>query len=204
MADRPILIGKFLSPYVRRVGITLTCYGFAFERLVVSAVTDREVRERYNPTGRVPALVLPGGETLIDSAAIIDHFDERAGDGSLVPPRGPERRRVLQQIALATGTIDRLMGANAERRRPPDKHMPERLEAQHTAALAGFEALEGMLDGASWFGEAMGQGDLTAAVALSFADHVFPGLVDPTRVPALDAMRARCEATEPFRACAID
>ena len=33
----------------------------------------------HNPLGRIPALVLDDGETLIDSGAIVDHLDETYG-----------------------------------------------------------------------------------------------------------------------------
>ncbi len=201
---RPLLIGKYLSPYVRRVGITLTHHGIEFDRLALSAIDDQVARERYNPTGRVPAVVLTSGKTLIDSAAILDYFDDLAGDNALVPRHGEDRRAVLQDIALATGTIDRLMAANAERRRPADRQIPERLDRLKSQSVSGFNALEQSLAGREWFGKQMCQSDITAAVALTFADRIFPGLVRPDRIPALDAMRARCEATPSFTACAID
>ncbi|MEO1105190.1 MAG: glutathione S-transferase family protein [Pseudomonadota bacterium] len=204
MTAAPRLIGKFLSPYVRRVGITLTHYGVPFERLILSAIDDEAERRRHNPTGRVPALILPDGDTLIDSAAIIDHFDERAGALALTPREGSARRHDLLRIAVATGTIDKLMAANAERRRPPDRQMADRLAALHEAALGGFADMERALAGRPWFAQQMRQGDLTSAVALTFADHIFPELVDHTEVPTLHAMRLTCEASDAFAACAID
>ncbi|MEM8663092.1 MAG: glutathione S-transferase family protein [Pseudomonadota bacterium] len=204
MTAAPRLIGKFLSPYVRRVGITLTHYGVPFERLILSAIDDEAERRRHNPTGRVPALILPDGETLIDSAAIIDHFDERAGPAALTPCEGPTRRHDLQRIAVASGTIDKLMAANAERRRPPERQMASRLASLHEAALSGFAEMERALAGRAFFADEMRQGDLTSAVALTFADHIFSGLVDPAKVPALHAMRLTCEASDAFTACAID
>ncbi|MEM9223152.1 MAG: glutathione S-transferase family protein [Pseudomonadota bacterium] len=204
MSDRPILIGKFLSPYVRRVGITLTHYGVAFDRLPFSAIDDREERERYNPLGRVPALALSDGRTLVDSAAIIDHFDELAGDDALTPQHGSERVRVLQQVAISTGTIDKLMAANAERRRPAERQMSDRLALLKSQALAGFDALEALLGGQAFFGTRFAQGDLTASVALSFANHIFPDLVDPKRFPALSAQSTEREGSKLYQECAID
>lgn len=198
------LIGKFLSPYVRRVGITLTHYGVPFERLILSAIDDEEERRRHNPTGRVPALILPDGVALIDSAAIIDHFDEQAGPAALTPREGSARWYDLQRIAVATGTIDKLMAANAERRRPPERQMADRLAGLQEAALSGFAEMERALCGRAWFAEQMRQGDLTSAVALTFADHIFPGLVDLAEVPAVHDLRSRCEASDAFAACAID
>ena len=72
----PLLFGKFLSPYVRRVGVSLNILGIAFERSVISAIDDESKREAVNPVGRVPAMRLESGEILIESAAILDHYDE--------------------------------------------------------------------------------------------------------------------------------
>ena len=198
------LIGKFLSPYVRRVGITLAHYGVPFERLILSAIDDEAERRRHNPTGRVPALILPDGETLIDSAAIIDHLDECAGAGALTPRGGSARQYDLQRVAVATGTIDKLMAANAERRRPAERQMADRLAGLQAAALSGFADMERAVSGRAWFVDEMRQGDLTSAVTLTFADHIFPGLIDRAEIPALHDMRTRCEARPAFTACAID
>ena len=58
--------------------------------------------------GRIPALVLDNGETLVDSAAIIDHLDEVVGhERALTPPSGAERRAVLRVAALMMGAATR-------------------------------------------------------------------------------------------------
>jgi glutathione S-transferase len=99
-----ILVGQYDSPYVRRVAISLHALGLDFERNTMSVFADADAMRRINPLGRVPSLVLDGGETLLDSAAILDHLDETVGPArALLPPAGAERRRALQIIALATG-----------------------------------------------------------------------------------------------------
>src|SRR5215207_3850524 len=74
-----ILIGQFDSPFVRRVGIALKLYDVAFEHRPWSTFGDGDKIVPFNPLRRVPTLVLDNGETLIESAAILDHLDERAG-----------------------------------------------------------------------------------------------------------------------------
>jgi len=100
---------------------------------VSTRIDDEEERERINPVGRVPALILSDDETLVDSFAILDHLDEQAGSKALVPKSGLARRQALQHISIATGAIDRAMTANAERRRtPPDDERLKRLLRQCT------------------------------------------------------------------------
>ena len=74
-----LLIGVNRSPYTRRVAITLAAYGVAYEQRCLSGFGNRDEVRRHNPLGRIPALVLDDGETLIDSGAIVDLLDERYG-----------------------------------------------------------------------------------------------------------------------------
>src|SRR5215472_4738324 len=97
-----ILVGQYDSPFVRRVAISLGVLGLACERDTRSVFSDFDAMRRINPLGRIPSLVLDGGEVLIDSAAILDWLDETAGPArALLPRAGPERRRALRLIALA-------------------------------------------------------------------------------------------------------
>ncbi len=202
----PILLGRFLSPYVRRVGVTLNHFDIAFERRIISAIGDQQEREQANPVGRVPALILTSSETLIDSAAILDYLDERAGpERALIPPKGEPRRKTLRQIAIATGAIDRAMAANAERRRPAAQHDQERQDRLLRQARQGFEALERELDGHDWFGDAgLSQADITTAVGVTFINHIFPETLPPAALPSLMALVDRCEASSAFQAALID
>jgi glutathione S-transferase len=72
-----LLIGVNRSPYTRRVAITLAALGVAYEQRCLSGFGNRDEVRRHNPLGRIPALVLDDGETLIDSGAIVD-FRRRA------------------------------------------------------------------------------------------------------------------------------
>ncbi|MGI9354123.1 MAG: glutathione S-transferase family protein [Rhizobiaceae bacterium] len=209
--EKPVLTGKFLSPFVRRVAVTLNHFDIAFDRQVLSAIHDVADMERSNPIGRVPALILASGETLIDSAAILDHLDEQVGrERALVPGEGPTRRRTLYLLALICGTIERAMTANAERRRPESQRDDARLARLLRQTGQGFEALERELARRSshatpWFqGERMLQADLTTAVGQTFVDHIFPELLPKSKLPNLSALTAICEALPAFQSAKID
>ena len=67
------LIGRYLSPFTRRVATTLYLYDMEFEHRPLSTMgDDRPSIRTHNPITRVPALVLDDGEVLVDSAAILD------------------------------------------------------------------------------------------------------------------------------------
>ena len=82
-----ILVGRYLSPFVRRVGATLHLYDLPFEHRPMLAFGDEKATLReWNPVARVPALLLDDGETVVDSSAIIDFLDEQVGpERSLTP-----------------------------------------------------------------------------------------------------------------------
>jgi glutathione S-transferase len=140
-----LLIGVNRSPYTRRVAITLKAYGLRFEQQHLSGFGNRAEVRAANPLGRIPALVLDGGETLIDSAAIIDHLDEIHGrDRALTPAAGADRRAVQRVAALMMGACDKGLHAAYERNHhPPEKvHQPwiDDCMAQMKTALAAVDA----------------------------------------------------------------
>lgn len=204
MADRPCLLGRFLSPYVRRVAVTMNLYEMPFDRQIISAIGDESARERANPVGRVPALILSEGETLVDSVAILDHLDECAGpQRSLTPSAGPARRRALYRLAIATGAIDRAMAANAERRREHPE--PERLARLLRQSAQGFAALENDLAARPYFdGDGIGQPDVTTGIGLTFVEHIFPDTLSPAALPGLFRLAERLEALPEFMVAKID
>ncbi len=59
-----------------------------------------------NPAGKVPALELPSGEIVTESAAILLTLAERHPDAGLLPPPGSdERARALRWILFLAGEI---------------------------------------------------------------------------------------------------
>jgi glutathione S-transferase len=141
-----LLIGVNRSPYTRRVAITLAAYGVPYEQRCVSGFGNRDEVRGHNPLGRIPALVLDDGETLIDSGAIVDHLDERyGGDSPTVPRSGAERRAVLKVAAIMMGACDKGLQAAYHRNHTPveKRHQPwiDDCMAQVTAALAAVDAM---------------------------------------------------------------
>ena len=123
-----ILIGRYFSPFVRRVGATLQHYGLEYEhRAIRAAGADQdEIRSHGNPLGRVPVLVMDSGEALADSAVILDYLDDLAGPGkSLMPAGGKQRFELQSKIAIANGAAEKAIAVFSEAMRPQDKqHQP--------------------------------------------------------------------------------
>src|SRR5262249_57687851 len=133
-----ILVGQYDSPLVRRVAVSLRVLGFSYEHDTRSVFADFDAMRKINPLGRIPALVLDGGETLIDSTAILDWLDQEVGPArALVPASGAARRRALRLVALGTGAVDKVGAAAYERLiRPADYPWPEWIAPCPTHALA--------------------------------------------------------------------
>lgn len=194
-----ILVGQYDSPYVRRVAVSLRVLGFDYRHDTRSVFADFDAMRKVNPLGRIPSLVLDGGETVIDSAAILDWLDETVGpERALLPRSGAERRRALRLIALATGAIDKAGAATYERViRPADLRWPEWIERCRTQAAGAIEAL-----GAERWpaGAGLDQAQITTACMIRYVRMADPGLMPVGRYPALDALSERAEARPEFRA----
>ena len=194
-----ILVGQYDSPYTRRVAVSLGMLGFAFEHDTRSVFGDFDSMRTVNPLGRVPSLTLPNGTTLIDSAAILDWLDQTVGpERALLPPGGASRQEALQRIALATGTIDKVMAIAYERLiRPAHYRWPDWISRCRTQAEGGIAALAAQ----SWPADApVDQACITAACMIRYICLADPDLLPWGRYPSLDALSQRCEALPAFKA----
>lgn len=67
-----------------------------------------------NPLGKVPCLILEGGEALFDSRVIVEYLDTLSPVGKLIPSTGRERAEIKTWEALADGLLDAAILARLE------------------------------------------------------------------------------------------
>ena len=67
-----------------------------------------------NPLGKVPCLVMEGGESVFDSRVIVEYLDTLSPVGKLIPSQGRERAEVKTWEALADGLMDAALLARLE------------------------------------------------------------------------------------------
>jgi glutathione S-transferase len=198
-----ILVGQYGSPFVRRVAVTLTHYGMAFERQVVSVYGDFDDVLDVNPLGKVPALKLDGADVLVDSAVILHYLDDLAGpEASLVPLSGAERWRVLQRVTVAAGLSEKVVELNTETlRRPPGKTDEERAGRCRRQILSALAWLEQDFQGPWMCGGDMTQADVTAAVAWTHMANRQPDFTQEIagQFPSLASLNAKAEALPAFQ-----
>jgi glutathione S-transferase len=195
------LIGRYNSPYVRRVGVTLRVLGHPFEYLPLSPFSQATQFREYAAIGRMPVLVLDDSETLIESAAILDYLDELAGPGrTLLPSSGPARRTDLKILACATAACDKAIAINYERRRPAERVFDDwinRCRLQLDAALKELDAFGLLLAD----GHTLKQIEITTACTYAYVKRVEPDAVIAGRYPNLERLSSACEARPEFMAC---
>lgn len=200
---RPVLVGQYDSPFVRRVAVTLQVYGMPFDRRVLSVFGDADAVAGVNPLIKVPTLVLADGEHLFDSAAILDYLDEQAGaDKALMPARGADRRAVLRFATIAMGLAEKSVSRSIDRKHHGtggDNPWRDRLDRQIGLSLTW---LEDALPNDGWFlGSArFSQADISMTAALGHLHLRHPDLLDQAAVPKLTALRARAEDLACFKA----
>jgi len=196
-----LLLGRDLSPFVRRTATTLNILGISYERKIVAAAEDGELIRRFNPLGRIPALVLDNDEVVIDSAAIIDFALELAENSEqILPARGDLRRKVLRLSAMATGAMEKgVTGAYERTQRPPQFLYEPYRQKVLDQALAGLAEISSATPKSGYIGGALPNlADINAVVAYDFINIVAPDAVGVASLGALENLSERANALEAF------
>lgn len=162
------------SPFARKV-LVVAHERSLIERLELVKVAPLPIRpvpelSSVNPLGKVPCLVLDGGESLYDSRVIAEYLDALPGEPVLFPRDGPQRWAVLRQQALGDGILDAAVAVRYERAvRPAERQYPEWVEGQLSKVRQGLAVLE-----REPAAQTLTIGQIAAACALGYLDFRFP------------------------------
>src|ERR1700759_4340429 len=107
------LIGSLTSPYVRKVRVVLAEKELDYQ-FVLEDVWGSDAILASNPLGKVPCLVMEGGEAVFDSRVIVEYVDTLSPVGKLIPGSGRERVEVRTWEALADGMLDAAVASRLE------------------------------------------------------------------------------------------
>jgi len=176
------------SPFVRKTR------AFVRERGLQNAVRETPVNPwendpvylAINPLRRVPALVLEGGEAILDSSVICEYLDSLAEGPAMIPPAPLERARVKTLEALADGIMESIAAIAMSQKAQSDFNEPEWESWQAQKAERAIQRLAELQTGRRFLhGDQFGLADLAAAVALGYADFRRPQLEWRSRFPGL-------------------
>jgi maleylpyruvate isomerase len=147
------LYSYFRSSAAYRVRIALNLKGLGYDTLPIHLIKDgghhRKPEFRaINPQMRVPALVAPQGEILIQSLAIIEYLDETHPSPPLLPKDPIARARVRAMAQLIACDIHPLNNVG------PLRYLKNKMGQEQSAidawyhhwVIEGFDALETLME----------------------------------------------------------
>lgn len=100
------LIGSAASPYVRKVRVVLAEKRLDYQFVIEDVWAADTAIGHSKPLGKVPCLIMEGGEAVFDSRVIVEYIDTLSPVGKLIPQQGRERAEVKTWEALADGVMD--------------------------------------------------------------------------------------------------
>ncbi len=201
------LIGSITSPYVRKVRVVMAEKKLDYQFVTEDVWSAQTVIHASNPLGKVPCLVMEGGEAVFDSRVIVEYLDTLSPVGKLIPVAGRERAEVKTWEALADGLLDAALTArmeavwtgreDAQRSQAwIDRHLDK---IQH--ALKAMS--HGLGDKAFCSGIHLSLSDIAVGCAVAYLDFRFPQIDWRTPYPNLHklydklAQRSSFQETQP-------
>jgi glutathione S-transferase len=174
------LIGSTSSPYVRKVRIVMAEKKLDYEFVQEDVWADATSIAQSNPLGKVPCLVMEGGEALFDSRVIVEYLDTLSPVGKLIPAVGRERAEVKTWEALADGVMDAAILARLEANWP-GREQGERsrawIDRQIGKVNASVKAMsQGLGDKPYCAGIYLSLADIAVGCALGYLDFRFPDI----------------------------
>ncbi len=157
------LIGSVASPYVRKVRVVMAEKKLDYQFVTENVWAPDTTIAVANPLGKVPCLVMEGGEAVFDSRVIVEYLDTLSPVGKLIPQQGRERAEVKTWEALADGVLDAGILARLEATWP-DRKDTERSQAWIDRQLGKIN------DGLASMGQGLGDKPYCSGIHLSLSD----------------------------------
>jgi glutathione S-transferase len=196
------LIGAIASPYVRKVRVVMAEKKLDYQFVLEDVWSAGTQIGTSNPLGKVPCLVMEGGEAVFDSRVIVEYLDTLSPVGKLIPTQGRERAEVKTWEALADGLLDAAVLARLE------TTWAGRTEAQRSQAwtdrqLGKIEASlksmsQGLGDKAFCSGIHFSLSDVAVGCALGYLDFRFPVIDWRTTYPNLSRLAEKLNQRQSF------
>ncbi len=171
------LIGSLTSPYVRKVRIVMAEKKLDYQH-ELEDVWASDAIMKSNPLGKVPCLVLAGGEAIFDSRVIVEYLDTRSPVSRLIPEGSRERIEVRTWEALADGIVDAAILARLEQTWPgrtAEQRSPSWIARQLHKIDVSLDAVSTGLADKPWCsGIHLSLADIAVGCALGYLGFRFP------------------------------
>ena len=195
------LLGALTSPYVRKVRIVMAEKKLDFQ-LVLEDVWTKDDILKSNPLGKVPCLVLDGGEAVFDSRVIVEYLDTLSPVGKLIPPTGRERVEVRTWEALADGLLDASILARLEANwagRTAVQRSQAWIDRQMSRVTAALQSMSQGLGDKPWCaGNHVTLADVAVGCALGYLDFRFAHIDWRAAHPNLHKLYDKLAARQSF------
>ena len=172
------LIGSPASPYARKVRVVMAEKKLDYQYVIEDVWAAGSSITESNPLGKVPCLVMEGGEAVFDSRVIVEYLDTLSPVGKLIPAQGRERAEVKTWEALADGLLDAALLARMEmifKGRTEAQRSQAWIDRQMDKINAVLKAMSiGLADKPFCSGVHFSLSDVAVGCALSYLDFRFP------------------------------
>ncbi len=172
------LIGAVTSPYARKVRIVMSEKRLDFQFVAEDVWSATSTISESNPLGKVPCLVMEGGEALFDSRVIVEYIDTLSPVGKLIPSMGRERAEVKTWEALADGVLDAAILARLEATwagRTAEQRSAAWIDRQMGKITTSLKAIShGLGEKAYCAGVHFSLADIAVGCVLGYLDFRFP------------------------------
>ena len=174
------LIGSTTSPYVRKVRIVMAEKKLDYQFLLDNVWSADTRIAASNPLGKVPCLVMEGGEAVFDSRVSVEYLDTLSPVGKLIPSTGRERAEVKTWEALADGLLDAAILVRLENTfegRKPSERSQAWIDRQMDKVHASLKAMaQGLGDKPFCSGIHLSLSDIAVGCALGWLEFRFPDI----------------------------
>ncbi len=202
------LIGSSASPYVRKVRVVMAEKKLDYQFVLENVWADDSTINVSNPLGKVPCLVMEGGEAVFDSRVIVEYLDTLSPVGKLIPQQGRERAEVKTWEALADGLLDAAILARLEATwagRPDAQRCQAWIDRQMGKVQQSIKSMsQGLGDKPFCSGIHFSLSDVAVGCALGWLEFRFPEIAWRTDYPNLARLmdklgqRASFAETKPY------
>ena len=179
------LIGSSTSPYVRKVRVVMAEKKLDYEFLIEDVWASKTTILSSNPLGKVPCLIMEGGDAIFDSRVIVEYLDTLSPVGKLIAQPGRERAEIKTWEAVADGLLDACILARLEKNwagRTDSQRSSEWIDRQMDKVDACLNSISKALAERPFLvGNHLSLADIAVGCALAYLDFRFPDISWRTR-----------------------